>query len=429
MNGKKMQNYIIKGEILYSKSPKELSITDGGYLVCIDGKSAGVFRSIPEQYNGLPLSDYSGMLVIPGMTDMHVHAPQYSIRSLGMDKELLEWLNVYTFKEESKYRDLEYARKGYSIYINDLRRGAATRVSMFATLHVPATELLMDMLEESGLIGYVGKVNMDRNSPEFLCEESAEQSAADTVRWLDETAGKYRHVRPILTPRFTPSCSDELMQKLGEIQRAYHAPFQSHLSENKKEIAWVAELCPWSHFYGEAYSHFGLFGGDGCPTIMAHCVHSSDEEIELMKQNHVFIAHCPQSNGVLSSGAAPARRYLDEGLSIGLGSDVAGGFTIDMFRTVTDAVTVSKLRSCLVDESQKPLSLEEAFYMATVGGGSFFGRVGSFEKGYELDALILDDKDLPHPQELNVYERLVRLLYLSNCDSIVHKYVSGNRIF
>lgn len=135
---------------------------------------------------------------------------------------------------------------------------------------------------------------MDRNGSLALQEASAVVSAKDTVRWLEETTGKYENVKPILTPRFTPSCSDELMTRLAEIQRTYRLPVQSHLSENQ-EIAWVKELCQGTSFYGEAYDQFGLFGGEQCPTIMAHCVYSSDAELSLMKERGVFIAHCPQS--------------------------------------------------------------------------------------------------------------------------------------
>ena len=218
------------------------------------------------------------------------------------------------------------------------------------------------------------------------------------------------------------------MKQLSLIQKEYHLPVQSHLSENFSEIAWVKELCPQSRFYGDAYDMFGLFGGEGCPTIMAHCVHSSEEEITLMKKRGVYIAHCPQSNTDIASGIAPVRRYLDEGLHIGLGSDIAGGFSLSIFRAMADAIQVSKLRWRLLDDSLKPITLEEAFYMATLGGGSFFGKVGSFEKGYEFDAIVLDDENIRHPQPLTTRERLERLVYLSDERNITEKYVSGNRI-
>lgn len=421
------QDFILKGNLCYSKNQKTLEIIEGGYLVCREGKSAGVYREIPKEYEDRPVTDWGDRMIIPGLVDLHIHAPQYGFRGLGMDMELLEWLNTNTFPEEAKYKDLEYARKAYEIFTEQLEKSATTRACIFATVHNRATELLMDLLEESGLITMVGKVNMDRNTPDYLAEESAKASAEDTVAWLEEIAGKYQRTYPILTPRFIPSCTDELMERLKEIQRTYKLPVQSHLSENPGEISWVQELCPDSEFYGDAYDRFGLFGGD-CKTIMAHCVYSDERERERMKEKGVFVAHCPQSNTNLSSGIAPVRTMLEEGMRVGLGSDVAGGFTESIFRAMADAIQVSKLYWRLVDQTQKPLTLEEAFYLATKGGGAFFGQVGSFEAGYELDAVVLDDSSLKYPMNLSVKKRLERFIYISDDRHIAGKYVAGRKV-
>lgn len=424
MNG---ASFVLKGDICYSKDPKTLETVKDGYLVSVEGVSAGVYRTLPETYRNLPLKDYSGRLVIPGLTDLHVHAPQYAFRGLGMDLELLDWLDTRTFPEEAKYRDLDYAEKAYAMFAEDLKRGPNTRACVFATAHTPATELLMDLVEQTGVEAYVGRVNMDRNCPETLREPDAETSAGETVKWLEDTAGKYRHVKPILTPRFIPSCTDGLMRRLAAIQRAYELPVQSHLSENGGEASWVRELCPDSKFYGDAYDAFGLFGG-GVPTIMAHCVLSSEQEIERMKVRGVYVAHCPQSNENLSSGVAPARRYLDEGIKMGLGSDVAGGCHMSILRAMADAVQVSKLRWRLSDQSLAPLTVPEAFWLGTVGGGSFFGKVGSFAPGYELDAVVLDDRPHKTPLELSVAHRLERAVYLAEDRDVVQKYVKGGEL-
>ena len=421
--------FALRGAVCFSTDPQHLTCLEDAYLICQDGRTVGVFQELPTQFHGIPCQDFNNCLIIPGMNDLHLHAPQYAFHGMYMDLELLDWLNTVTFPEESRYADLNYAEKAYSIFADDIKCSATTRASIFGTLHVDATELLMDLMEKTGLKTFIGKVNMDRNGSPALQEGSAVVSAKNTVRWLDDTAGKYENVKPILTPRFTPSCSDELMTRLAEIQRTYRLPVQSHLSENQSEIAWVKELCPGTSFYGEAYDQFGLFGGEQCPTIMAHCVYSSNAELSLMKERGVFIAHCPQSNTNLSSGIAPIRRYLEEGLRIGLGTDIAGGHSLSMFRAIADAIQVSKLRWRLVDDSLKPLSLEEAFYMATMGGGAFFGKVGTFAEGYEFDALILDDSSLRHPQPLTARERLERLIYLSDDSCITGKYVSGNKIF
>lgn len=421
-----MNTFALKGNIIYSKTPTSLMECKESYLICEDGRSAGVFSVLPEQYQGIEVKDFGDRIIIPGLVDLHMHAPQYAFRGLGMDLELLDWLNTHTFPEESKYMELDYARRAYEILADDLREGATTRACIFATIHVPATSLLMELLEQTGIKAYVGKVNMNRNSPDNLCENNALESIEATKHWLEESKGRYQNIQPILTPRFIPSCTDELMEQLGILQRETGLPVQSHLSENYGEIEWVKELCPWSEFYGEAYDHFGLFGKN-CRTIMAHCVHSSEEEIALMKQNGVFIAHCPTSNTNLSSGVAPVRTYLEQGLKTGLGSDIAGGESVSIFKVMAHAIQASKLRWRLLDDSQKPLTIEEAFYLGTKGGGEFFGKVGSFEEGYELDAVILDDSNLRHPQPLSPKERLERMIYLSDERNVFEKYVSGVR--
>lgn len=423
-----MKNFVIKGDICYSESPDKLHTIKDGYLVCENALCKGIYTELPLEYRSLEFFDYSGKLIIPGMTDLHTHAPQFAFRSLNMDSELLDWLNNSAFKEEAKYSDNDYALKAYEIFADTLRHSVTTRACIFATIHMDATKILMDLLEKTGLLTYVGKVNMDRNSPNELCEESAEKSAEDTVRWINDTTDKFQNTCPILTPRFIPSCSDELMIKLGEIQREYKLPVQSHLSENKDEIKWVQELCPNSKNYGDAYDSFGLFGKNA-KAVMAHCVYSTDEEVELMKDNGVFVAHCPASNTNLSSGIAPIKRYLEKGLKVGMGTDMAGGHSDSLFRAIADTVQMSKLYYRLVDSTTKPVTFNEAFYLATKGGGEFFGKVGSFETDYEFDAVVIDDSVLPHPQELTVYERLQRAVYLNaDCKGLFAKFVKGKKI-
>ena len=420
--------FILKGNIVYSKNKDELRILKDHYLISESGLVKGVFEKVPPEYAQVSVSDYGECLIIPGLTDLHVHAPQYTFRAMGMDMELLEWLETNTFPEEAKYQDLEYARRAYRIFTDNLKRSATTRACIFGTIHRDATLLLMDQLEQSGLVTYVGKVNMDRNCPDYLREESAEESGVQTVEWIkDVLHKKYQNTMPILTPRFTPSCSDELMENLKKIQMYYQIPVQSHLSENPGEIAWVKELCPWSEFYGDAYDRFGLFGAD-CKTVMAHCVYSGKEERQRMKENGVFIAHCPESNMNLSSGVAPVRTFLEEGLHVGIGSDVAGGSTENLFKAMALAIQASKLRWRMQDDSLKPLTLEEVFYIATKGGGEFFGNVGSFEPGFELDAVVLNDTRIVHSQNLDVRERLERMIYLADEREVRAKYVRGREI-
>lgn len=426
---KQPKTFALKGSVCYSVDQQNLTALEDACVICENGICAGVYNELPGRFAGIPCTDTRGALIIPGLTDLHLHAPQYSFRGMDMDLELLDWLNSVTFPEEAKYVDLQYAERAYQIFTEDLKKSPTTRACIFGTLHVPATELLMDLTEKTGIISYVGKVNMDRNSPDNLRETDARSSARATVRWLEETAGRYRNVKPILTPRFIPSCTDELMNELSAIQKTWQLPVQSHLSENPGETAWVHELCPESTFYGDAYDRFGLFGGENCPTIMAHCVYSSPEETALLKSRGVFVAHCPQSNTNLSSGIAPVRRFLEQGISVGLGTDIAGGHSLSVLRAISDAIQVSKLYWRLIDQACRPLTFTEAFYLATMGGGSFFGRTGSFLKGYAFDALVLDDSIYPHPQPLTARQRLERLTYLGDQSCVSGKYVAGTKIF
>ena len=427
-------SFVLKGNICQTVCPKELDLHENSYVVCKDGVSVGIFKNLPNEYSSLPLYDYGDALIFPGMIDLHVHAPQYAFRGMCMDLELMDWLNQYTFPEEEKYEDLEYAERAYGMFVDAMKHGATTRASIFATRHRYATELLMRLMEESGLVSYVGKVNMDREASEALVEESADISARETLGWINAVKDKFKRTRPILTPRFIPCCTDKLMEELREIQMAYGIPVQSHLSESRGEIDFVKSLRPNNPFYGDSYNEYDLFGrnddiGTEVRTVMAHCVWSTDDEVRLMLENGVFVAHCPASNMNLTSGIAPIRRYMDLGLNICLGSDVAGGHSSSIFRAITDAIQVSKMYFRMVDEQYRPLVFSEAFYLGTKGGGKFFGKVGSFEAGYEFDAVVMDDGVLPHPQSLNLAERMERAVYLGLDEkNITAKFVAGRKI-
>jgi len=161
---------------------------------------------------------------------------------------------------------------------------------------------------------------------------------------------------------------------------------------------------------------------------MAHCVWSQGLEEALLRERDVYVAHCPQSNTNLASGIAPVRRFLEGGLRVGLGTDIAGGCHTSIFRAMSDAIQCSKLYWRLVEQSDLPLTVPEAFYLGTLGGGSFFGKVGSFEAGYEFDAVVIDDRPLVALGPLQLEERLARIIYLSGEQHIRAKYVRGKKV-
>jgi hypothetical protein len=415
--------YLVHGDLCFSTAPRHIETMEASYLHVKDGKCISCYKELPEALSSLEIKDYSGNLIIPGMVDLHLHAPQYAYRGTKMDLPLLDWLNSNTFPEEAKYEDMNYAKAAYKNFVEDLKESPTTRAVIFATLHKEATLCLMDLLEKSGLETMVGKVNMDRNSPDYLTEHSAEEALENTRNWLQAIPKDYRHCHPILTPRFTPTCSDALMEGLGKIKREKGIPLQSHLSENKAEIAWVKELCPDTKNYGESYDRYGLLQH----SVMAHCVHTREDELELLKERECYICHCPQSNTNLQSGAAPVKHFLEKGAKLGLGTDVAGGANLSMFRAITDAIHVSKLRSCLLLEDAA-ITVEEAFFMASLSGGGFFGKVGSFLAGYEADFLVYERKRESIREE-SLLERLEMLLYTEKeLFRMKAKFVSGRQI-
>ena len=423
------RSFALKGHICHTPDAEHLVIRENAYAVCEEGICRGVFDEIPERFRGTEVIDCSGKLVLPGMTDLHIHAPQYAFRGTGMDYELLDWLEKAAFPEETRYADTAYAAEAYGIFADKMKKSATTRAVIFGTIHTEATLILMDLMEKSGLVSLVGKVSMDRNAPPELTEKNADFAAGEVRRFIRESSRRgYRRTKPVITPRFIPSCSRELTEALGRIRKEYSLPVQSHLSENPDEVRLVAKLEPEAAFYGDAYDRYGLFGREG-NTVMAHCVYSVPEEIRRIKDNGVWIAHCPSSNMNIASGIAPVRRYLEQGIRTGIGTDVAGGTSESMFRAVTDAIQVSKLYWRYRDREAKPLMFHEAFYMATKGGGSFFGKAGSFEEGYAFDALVLDDSSEPAAHPLTVRDRLERAFYQElDKTGIVMKFADGERI-
>ena len=414
----------IKGDICFSKSINELITIENGYIIVQNGKVIEVSKELADKYKNVNVLDHLGCLIIPGFVDIHLHAPQFENTGLGYDKQLLPWLETYTFPEEAKFQNTEYAQAVYERFTDKLIEYGTTRSVIFSSIHKQSTKVLIDILNKKGLGAYVGKVNMDQNSPDYLIE-SCEQSLNDTEEILKEFP-QTGLVAPIITPRFVPTCSKELLAGLSELSKKYNAPVQSHLNENKGEIEWVKELHEDSLDYADVYDKFGLFGHQ--KTVMAHCVYNNEREIELMKQKGVFVAHCPNSNSNLASGIAPIKKYIKSGINIGLGSDIAGGNTVNMRNVIVNAMQVSRLYSTIIDPQEEQLSFNEAFYLATKGGGSFFEHhnVGSFENGYEFDALIVEDNKNINKRTLE--ERLQKFIFAGSKKDIKKVYVNGKLI-
>ncbi|MFA6830375.1 MAG: amidohydrolase family protein, partial [Bacilli bacterium] len=306
---------------------------------------------------------------------------------------------------------------------DEMRKGFTTRASVFATLHKDSTLILADLLDKSGLKGYVGLVNMNRNSPVYLCQSDFDKAVSDTEEFIVR-CNKLSGIKPIITPRFIPSVDKPLLHQLHLLRDKYQLKCQSHLDENLKEIDWVKALEPDCESYSQCYEREDLLRN----SVMAHCVYLKADERKLLKERKTFIAHCPDSNLNVCSGIAPIREYLDDDMLVGIGTDVAGGCSSSMIHSMALAIQVSKVNTMLQNKNDLPLNISDVFAMATILGGQFFGKVGSFLPGYEFDCLVIDDSKVPYLGTLSLSERLERFVYLGNESAIVDKFVSGKAI-
>ncbi|MDO4650150.1 MAG: amidohydrolase family protein [Eubacteriales bacterium] len=420
---KDIQNtQIYKGNIITSKTVNELALYEKSYIVVKDGIIEDIFEKLPKEYENADVTDYGENLIIPAFSDLHIHAPQYRERGVGMDCLLFDWLNRYTFPEEARFQEKSYAKAIYAQVVRDLIANGTAHASLFTTIHYEASDLIFRMLKESGMYAFAGKVNMDQNSPEFLVE-TPEQSVAETERFVAEHLGD-DHVKPILTPRFAPTCSEELLKELGRIAQTYHVGLQTHLVESKAEAAWAAELFPQYGSDGAIYEGCGLLG-EG-PAIFAHVIFPTEVEERILKKYQAVSVHCPDATANITAGIMPVSQMLEKGLRLGSGSDVGGGHHMGVYTQISQAVQLSKLKE-FYEPDYKRICFANGFYMATAEGGSLFGKAGKLEKGYRFDALVLDPMQ-DAGTSISLLESLERFCYIGGPENIKHRYIDGKLV-
>lgn len=345
----------------------------------------------------------------------------------GQDYELLGWLHNITFPTESRFKDTDYARRTYRSVVRRVLDSGTTTCCYYATLHEEATKILADITHELGQRAFVGKCNMDRESPDHYCETSVDASISATegvithIRSLKPGVDSQPLVHPILTPRFAISCTSKLLASLGDLAKQDPTlAIQTHVSENPSEVAFVKELFPECSTYAHVYDAFGLLRAG---TVLAHGCHldsnlldaGADEgampesEIELIKARGAGLSHCPTSNLNLRSGVARVGEWLDRGLKVSLGTDVSGGYSPSMLAAVRHASFCSKLiamehsrKESTTTAPTEPLAsqplahrqlpVETLLFLATLGGAQVCGldaHVGNFAPGKSFDALLV----------------------------------------
>ncbi|KAG1958388.1 guanine deaminase [Pimephales promelas] len=325
--------------------------------------------------------------LMPGMVDTHIHASQYSYTGTALDLPLLEWLNTYTFPVEAKYQDLDFAKNVYTKVVRRTLKNGTTTACYFATIHTDASLLLGELADKFGQRALVGKVCMDCNSAVPHYKENPSECKEQTDRFIKELLKKeYPNVKPVVTPRFALSCSASLLSELGEIANNNKLHIQSHISENKEEVKLVKELFPECKSYTDVYLKHNLLTDR---TVMAHGCHLTDEELEIFHETGSAISHCPNSNISICSGMLNVRNVLKHKVKLGLGTDVAGGYSPSMLDAMRRTLDTSKTLT-IQDPQHQTLTFEEVFRLATLGGSealSLDEQIGNFVVGKDFDAL------------------------------------------
>ena len=412
---------IFHGNFVYARSGKELVEEKDAYLVVRDGVIEGTYPVLPDEYAGAAVEDLGADVLIPAFSDLHVHAPQYPQRGVKTDVLLYDWLHRYTFPLEEKFADVSFAEDAYESFVEDMLAHGTMHAAVYGTIHRESTGILIEKLEKRGFLSYVGKVNMDVDSPDGLRETPA-SSISETERFLD-AYGKNIYARPILTPRFAPTCSRELLVGLGKLAKKYAVGVQTHLVESKWEKEESVRRFPDCSCDTEIYEKTGLLGYG--PLIGGHFMYPSDEDIRILKKYGGYAVQCPDATINVIAGIMPTAKLFDAGVDLAFGSDVAAGASVAVYQEVARSVQLSKIKALY--EGVEPIAFSQAFFMATKGGGSLFGKVGSLEKGYRFDALVVKnngDRFAP----LTPTEVVERFCYAGEKADIVKKYMNGEEI-
>jgi guanine deaminase len=382
-----------------------------------------------------------GCYVLPGLVDLHVHAPQYPQLGKALDRPLEVWLQEYTFPLEARYADPAFARYAYEVLVADLLANGTTTAVMYGTVHDEPNRILVDTCLASGLRSLIGKVAMDHpeNCPDFYRDASVEAALAgteDLIGYVQKHPGNRTGlIRPVITPRFIPSCTDATLEGLGALRQSCGCHVQTHCSESD-----------WQHRY--AYERFGRsdtesldrFGLLSRHTVLAHAPLLSEADMILVRDRGSGIAHCPLSNVYFSNAAFPLRTALAKGLRVGLGTDISAGPSASMFSAARMSVAMSRALESGVDPALPPerrgraqsrIDWRTAFFLATAGGADVIDLpIGRFAIGHFFDAIIVDTRV---DGTLSVFDAidsdedvLAKILYGATQQNLSAVYVGGH---
>lgn len=441
------------GPVIHSLSPTELEILESALLV-VDGSGCIVIFDKAVDVVAETLRTPAGELIqsrdctihklrqgsflIPGFVDTHNHAPQWAQRGLGQGMHILDWLDTVTFPNEAKFADPEYARRVYGRCVDGFLKQGITTASYYASAHGEATRILADICLKKGQRALIGKCNMDRNAPDYYRDAGAEESLRVTeecIAHIQKIDPEGLLVRPVLTPRFAITCEPAVLEGLGKIAKERpDLAIQTHFNEAEQEMQATKSLFPQFSNEVDLYHHYGLLGPR---SILAHCCYMNEYEMARFVELGCGVAHCPISNMTVGGGfmAAPVREFLRRGIKTGLGTDSGGGFSSSILDAMRQALVASNAREVMSQGSEKGLSVEELFYLATLGGAtvcSVGDKVGNFAVGMEFDACVIstdvDDQIMTMVEEDSLRTVFNKFVMTGDDRNIEAVYVRGRQV-
>ncbi len=396
---------------------------DGGLLID-KGKivAAGSYADVLKKAGaGVETIDHRPHLILPGFLDAHVHVPQMQIIA-SYGAELLDWLNKYTFPEESKFQNAQHGRRIARLFLDEMLRHGTTTVVAYCSVHKSSAEAFFAESHDRNMLNIAGKVMMDRNAPDGVLD-TPQTGYDDTKALIAEWHGKGRQLYAI-TPRFAITSSPEQMEMAGALRREHpDLHMQTHLSENHDEIAFTKSLYPDAPDYLGIYEHYGLLGRK---TLLGHSIHLEEREVGVMAETGSIAVFCPTSNLFLGSGLFDRDRLKAAGVRMGVATDIGGGTNFSMLRTLDEGYKVLQLRA----QRLNPL---QSFYMMTLGNAralSMEDRIGTLDEGTEADIVVLDSSAttamrLRMAAGATLAQELFLLQTLGDDRAVVETYVAG----
>jgi guanine deaminase len=423
-----------RGAILHFRSdpgaaddPGSFEFLEDGLLVTRDGHIAAIGPAqelLPNLPADLEVVGHADSILIPGFVDTHIHYPQTDVIGSG-GRQLLDWLQDYTFPAERRFSDPVYARGVAELFLDELVRNGTTTAMVFCTVHRASVDAFFQSAAARSMRMVAGKILMDRNSPEYL-RDSVATGEHDSRELIQKWHGRER-LSYAITPRSAITSSEAQLQSAGQLAKEFpDALIQTHVAENLEEIAWVKQLFPQARSYLDVYDSYGLIRDRA---IYAHCIHLDPADRARMAQSGAAAAFCPSSNLYLGSGLFDIAAADASGMRFSIATDVGGGDNFSMLRTLGDAYKIAQL-------SHQHLSPLRAFYLATLGGARALGldgQIGRFAVGAEADFIVLNLRATPliarrTAQSRTLAEKLLVLMALGDDRVVSHTYVLGREV-